>query len=31
MNSRIATYASIFAYGLVLAWVMMTLLSPGGF
>jgi hypothetical protein len=31
MDSRIATYASIFAYGLVLAWVMMTLLHPGIF
>jgi len=29
MNTRIATYASIFAYGLVLAWVLITLLSPG--
>jgi hypothetical protein len=31
MNTRIATYASIFAYGVVLAWVMITLLHPGSF
>ena len=31
MDTRIATYASIFAYGLVLAWVMMTLLHSGVF
>jgi hypothetical protein len=29
MNTRIATYASFLAYGLVLAWVMITLLGPG--
>ena len=31
MDTRIATYASIFAYGLVLVWVMITLLHPAIF
>jgi len=31
MDTRMTTYASIFAYGLVLAWVAITLISPGVF